>query len=56
VCLDIIESYAQHLEAALYEGDVDYIKVVVEKLIDAKMNQGNFGITFPQGKGKQFFK
>jgi len=44
------------LEAALYEGDVDYVKVVVEKLIEAKRNQGNFGVLFPPGKGQEFFK
>ena len=49
-CCVVIESYGQHLEAALdqFEGDVDYAKVVVKELVEAKRNQRDFSVSFYQ--------
>ena len=51
-----IECFSQHLEAALYEGDVDYAKLVVKKLVEAKRNQKDFSVAFLPVGGQNFFK
>ena len=55
-CCVVIESYGQHLEAALFEGDVDYAKVVVKELVEAKRNQRDFSVVFLPVGGRSFFK
>ena len=56
LCHVTTESYGQHLEAALFEGDVDYAKVIVKKLVEAKMNQRDFSVAFLPAGGRSFFK
>ena len=54
LCHATTESYGQHLEAALFEGDVDYAKVIVKKLVEAKRNQRNFSVAFLPVGGRSF--
>ena len=44
------------VEAALFEGDVDYAKVIVKKLVEAKRNQRNFSVAFLPVGEQSFFK
>jgi len=55
----IVERYAQHLEAALIEGDVDYAKTVVKLLVEARKQQHNFSIKFADSNhstAKNYFR
>jgi len=57
--LQFAERYAQHLEAALIEGDVDYAKTVVKLLVEAKEQQKNFSVKFAdssQSPAKNYFR
>jgi len=59
VCYNFVERYAQHLEAALIEGDVDYAKTVIKLLVEARQQQNNFSLKFAnnnQTPAKNYFR
>ena len=50
------ERYAELLEVAITENDVDFAKSVVNLLIEARKNQRNFLVKFSPNGTRTYFK